>query len=149
MHSSSLRDFSDSYLYTVMITTFLGEKLGIFFGGRGRVSTPQIPYIEPWSLKKSSPKAIPWSSVMCRYCVAPSFQADLTGAVRALKKGNKTTRERTRVITKAATVKRRPVNRFVSFSVCFASFAIKGLCSLPHVCLVINSSSSLTWTGCS
>ena len=84
-------------------------------------------------------KATPRSFVVCSYFVVPSFQADLTGAARALKKGNKITRECTKVMTRAATVKRRPVNRFVSFSVCFAFFTIKDLCSsLPHFCQIIN-----------
>ena len=60
-------------------------------------------------------KATPRSFVVCSYFVVPSFQADLTGAARALKKGNKITRDCTKVMTRAATVKRRPVNRFVSF----------------------------------
>ena len=37
--------FRYSYLFTVMITIFLGGKLGISGGG---ASTPQIPWIEPW-----------------------------------------------------------------------------------------------------
>ena len=74
-----------------------------------------FPYYTCLIIFSSPSKATPRSFVICSYFVVPSFQADLTGAARVLKKGNKITRERTKVMTRAATVKRRPVNRFVSF----------------------------------
>ena len=98
-----------------------------------------FPYYTCRIIFSSPSKATARSFVICSYFVVLSFQADLTGAARALKKGNKITRERTKVMTRAATVKRRPVNRFVSFSVCFVFFTIKDLCSsLPHFCQIIN-----------
>ena len=46
-------------------------------------------------------------------CYVHSFVVDLTGVRRQLEKDNKITRENTRATMKAATVKRKPVYRYV------------------------------------
>ena len=67
--SSRRDDFSDVVIYIVIITIFFSGNLGIWGGGGGarEASTPQIPYTEPWTLKKEKGIAILLDAPETRY----------------------------------------------------------------------------------
>ena len=64
--SSRRDDFSDVVIYIVIITIFFSGNLGIW-GGAREASTPQIPYTEPWTLKKEKGIAILLDAPETRY----------------------------------------------------------------------------------